>query len=263
MRTRGSRRHRRDACDRPRDRQALRGRRARGGTDRQGARATSRAVSLRRRRPPPGPEGPFTAGRSTLPSRHSIAAGAGRHRAGGSARAGGHRPGRQLDRRLRHRPGDPARHDEARRLHDGGHRPARSAVGRRVTRAVRRHGQGAAVSRVDDDVSTVNGGVTGLTRSLVEELRPIRVNAIHPGVVGDSPVLGATQAAAGANYTSQYTDRATRVHGRGHRRHGVPAREPRRERGRPDRGRRPPLPLTVRRRPPRGTASPRPPATPT
>ncbi len=36
-------------------------------------------------------------------------------------------------------------------------------------------------------VSTVNGGVVGLTRSLVEELRPIRVNSIHPGVVGDSP----------------------------------------------------------------------------
>lgn len=36
-------------------------------------------------------------------------------------------------------------------------------------------------------VSTVNGGVVGLTRTLVEELRPIRVNSIHPGVVGNSP----------------------------------------------------------------------------
>ena len=36
-------------------------------------------------------------------------------------------------------------------------------------------------------VTTVNGGVVGLTRSLVEELKPIRVNSIHPGVVGDSP----------------------------------------------------------------------------
>lgn len=36
-------------------------------------------------------------------------------------------------------------------------------------------------------VSTVNGGVTGLVRSLVTELAPIRVNALHPGVVGDSP----------------------------------------------------------------------------
>jgi NAD(P)-dependent dehydrogenase (short-subunit alcohol dehydrogenase family) len=36
-------------------------------------------------------------------------------------------------------------------------------------------------------VSTVNGGISALTRSLVYELAPIRVNAIHPGIVGDSP----------------------------------------------------------------------------
>ena len=36
-------------------------------------------------------------------------------------------------------------------------------------------------------VSTVNGGIVGLTRTLVWELAPIRVNAIHPGIVGDSP----------------------------------------------------------------------------
>ena len=36
-------------------------------------------------------------------------------------------------------------------------------------------------------ISTVNGGVVGLTRSLVEELAPIRANSIHPGIVGDSP----------------------------------------------------------------------------
>ena len=36
-------------------------------------------------------------------------------------------------------------------------------------------------------VTTVNGGVVGLTRTLVEELRPKRVNSIHPGVVGNSP----------------------------------------------------------------------------
>ncbi|HWH23839.1 MAG TPA: SDR family oxidoreductase [Candidatus Limnocylindria bacterium] len=36
-------------------------------------------------------------------------------------------------------------------------------------------------------VTTVNGGVVGLTRTLVEELRPRRVNSIHPGIVGDSP----------------------------------------------------------------------------
>lgn len=36
-------------------------------------------------------------------------------------------------------------------------------------------------------VTTVNGGVTGMVRTLATELAPIRVNAIHPGIVGDSP----------------------------------------------------------------------------
>lgn len=36
-------------------------------------------------------------------------------------------------------------------------------------------------------VTTVNGGVTALIRTLAIELAPVRVNAIHPAVVGDSP----------------------------------------------------------------------------
>jgi NAD(P)-dependent dehydrogenase (short-subunit alcohol dehydrogenase family) len=36
-------------------------------------------------------------------------------------------------------------------------------------------------------VSTVNAGVDGLVRTLAIELAPIRVNSIHPGIVGDSP----------------------------------------------------------------------------
>jgi NAD(P)-dependent dehydrogenase (short-subunit alcohol dehydrogenase family) len=36
-------------------------------------------------------------------------------------------------------------------------------------------------------VSTVNGGVVGMVRSLVTELAPTRINALHPGIVGDSP----------------------------------------------------------------------------
>jgi NAD(P)-dependent dehydrogenase (short-subunit alcohol dehydrogenase family) len=36
-------------------------------------------------------------------------------------------------------------------------------------------------------VSTVNGGVSGMVKTLAWELAPIRVNAIHPGIVGDSP----------------------------------------------------------------------------
>lgn len=36
-------------------------------------------------------------------------------------------------------------------------------------------------------ITTVNGGVTSMIRTLAVELRPIRFNAIHPGIVGDSP----------------------------------------------------------------------------
>jgi len=36
-------------------------------------------------------------------------------------------------------------------------------------------------------VATVNAGVRGLVNTLAVELAPVRVNAIHPGVVGDSP----------------------------------------------------------------------------
>ena len=50
-------------------------------------------------------------------------------------------------------------------------------------------------------VTTVNGGVVGLTRTLVEELKPTRVNSIHPGVVGDSPYW-AEKPEAVAKYTA-------------------------------------------------------------
>jgi NAD(P)-dependent dehydrogenase (short-subunit alcohol dehydrogenase family) len=36
-------------------------------------------------------------------------------------------------------------------------------------------------------VSTVNGGIVGLVQTLAVELAPRRVNAVHPGIVGDSP----------------------------------------------------------------------------
>jgi NAD(P)-dependent dehydrogenase (short-subunit alcohol dehydrogenase family) len=36
-------------------------------------------------------------------------------------------------------------------------------------------------------VTTVNGGVTSLIRTLVIELAPVRVNGLHPAIVGDSP----------------------------------------------------------------------------
>ena len=36
-------------------------------------------------------------------------------------------------------------------------------------------------------ISTVNDAMTGLVRTLARELAPMRVNAIHPGIVGDHP----------------------------------------------------------------------------
>lgn len=36
-------------------------------------------------------------------------------------------------------------------------------------------------------VTTFNGGISGLTRTLAVEIAPFRVNALHPAVVGDSP----------------------------------------------------------------------------
>jgi NAD(P)-dependent dehydrogenase (short-subunit alcohol dehydrogenase family) len=50
-------------------------------------------------------------------------------------------------------------------------------------------------------VTSVNGAVTTMIRTMALELAPVRVNAIHPGIVGDSPywegndaVLEATKA---------------------------------------------------------------------
>jgi NAD(P)-dependent dehydrogenase (short-subunit alcohol dehydrogenase family) len=51
-------------------------------------------------------------------------------------------------------------------------------------------------------VSTVNGGVLGMVRTLCHELAPVRVNSLHPGIVGDSP------------YWSGKTDALDRVLGR-------------------------------------------------
>jgi len=46
----------------------------------------------------------------------------------------------------------------------------------------------AAIARPGSTtVTTVNGGISSLIRTLAIELAPIRFNAIHPGIVGDSP----------------------------------------------------------------------------
>jgi len=52
-------------------------------------------------------------------------------------------------------------------------------------------------------VSTINGGVTGMVRTLAVELAPVRVNAIHPGIVGDSPFWSVKPAEVLAGYTSR------------------------------------------------------------
>jgi NAD(P)-dependent dehydrogenase (short-subunit alcohol dehydrogenase family) len=36
-------------------------------------------------------------------------------------------------------------------------------------------------------VTTVNGAISSMVRTLASELAPVRVNALHPGIVGDSP----------------------------------------------------------------------------
>ncbi len=44
-------------------------------------------------------------------------------------------------------------------------------------------------------VTTVNGGVATMVHTLAIELAPIRVNAVHPGIVGDSPAWTGKQEA--------------------------------------------------------------------
>ena len=50
-------------------------------------------------------------------------------------------------------------------------------------------------------MTTVNGGVTGLTRRSWKSCGQFRANAIHPGVVGDSPYW-AEKPEAIARYTA-------------------------------------------------------------
>ena len=72
---------------------------------------------------------------------------AGRRRPGPAPGARGHRSRPEHGRRLRPRQGHPAGHAQARRLHGGRPRAPWPTDRRRVGAAVRRHGQGAAVSR--------------------------------------------------------------------------------------------------------------------
>lgn len=52
-------------------------------------------------------------------------------------------------------------------------------------------------------VSTINGGVEGIVRTLALELAPMRVNGIHPGIIGDSPFWASKPAAVLEGYESR------------------------------------------------------------
>jgi NAD(P)-dependent dehydrogenase (short-subunit alcohol dehydrogenase family) len=52
-------------------------------------------------------------------------------------------------------------------------------------------------------VSTVNGGVVGMVTTMALELAPIRVNALHPGIVGDSPFWAGKPEAVLEGYRSK------------------------------------------------------------
>lgn len=56
-------------------------------------------------------------------------------------------------------------------------------------------------------VTTVNGGVSSLIRTLAIQLAPIRFNALHPGIVGDSPYWAGNQAALDATIARTPTKR--------------------------------------------------------
>ncbi len=44
-------------------------------------------------------------------------------------------------------------------------------------------------------VTSINGAVSTMVRTMALELAPIRVNAIHPGIIGDSPAWAGKQEA--------------------------------------------------------------------
>jgi NAD(P)-dependent dehydrogenase (short-subunit alcohol dehydrogenase family) len=52
-------------------------------------------------------------------------------------------------------------------------------------------------------VSTINGGVMGMVHTLAVELSPRRVNAVHPGIVGDSPFWSGKPAEVLEGYRSR------------------------------------------------------------
>ena len=62
-----------------------------------------------------------------------------------------------------------------------------------------------------------------MVNALVTELAPIRVNALHPGIIGDSPYWAAKPAEVLEGYRSRTPDRPAGVDGRHRRRGRLPA----------------------------------------
>jgi NADP-dependent 3-hydroxy acid dehydrogenase YdfG len=60
-------------------------------------------------------------------------------------------------------------------------------------------------------VTTINHGVDGLVRSLTSELKPIRVNALHPGIVEDSPFWAGKTEALNAHRARTTTGRLVQM----------------------------------------------------
>jgi NAD(P)-dependent dehydrogenase (short-subunit alcohol dehydrogenase family) len=60
-------------------------------------------------------------------------------------------------------------------------------------------------------ITTINHGVDGLVRTMAAELAPIRVNAIHPGIVADSPFWAPKTEALEATKAKTPTGRLVRM----------------------------------------------------
>jgi NAD(P)-dependent dehydrogenase (short-subunit alcohol dehydrogenase family) len=81
-------------------------------------------------------------------------------------------------------------------------------------------------------ITTVNGAVSSLIRTLAVELAPVRFNAIHPGIISDSPAWSDKKEAI-ANIEKRTPGGGSRDDGRRGRRRRLPVHEPRRERHQP------------------------------
>jgi NAD(P)-dependent dehydrogenase (short-subunit alcohol dehydrogenase family) len=61
-------------------------------------------------------------------------------------------------------------------------------------------------------VTTVNGAVSSMVRTMAVELAPVRVNAIHPGIIGDTPEWAGKQEALERTIARTPTRRLATMH---------------------------------------------------